>query len=152
MIVAIPEEFGEIEAIADTNMVSYVMSSSVRDREIAARYRDDLEARITAITFQSQVEILVGLETQRWDPARLERVLAGYRVIPWLPEMHEFYVAIQVEAARRGRDDGARRRKAADVWNAAAAMLLGVPLVTHNARDFRAAETLGLEVVSHADR
>lgn len=149
MIVAIPEELEKIEAVADTNMVSYVMSSSARDQEIAARYRHDLESRITAITFQSQAEILVGLETQGWDVAQLEQVLARYRFVPWLPEMNELYVAIQVEAARRGRDDAARRRKAADVWNAAAAMLLRVPLVTHNGRDFRAAEALGLEVVSH---
>ena len=110
MIVAIPEELEKIEAIADTNMVSYVMSSSARDREIAARYRDDLGSRITAITFQSQAEILVGLETQGWDVAQLEQVLARYRFVPWLPEMNELYVAIQVEAARRGRDDAARAR------------------------------------------
>ena len=144
----IAADLAAIEAIADTNIVSYAMSSSPRDLEIAARYRRDLEACETVITFQSHAEILVGLERQQWDEAQLERMLARYRLLPWMMEMNEFYVAIQVEAARRGRDDPARRRKAADVWNAAAALMLGVPLVTHNARDYRAAEALGLAVIS----
>lgn len=146
---AIPAEVAEIEAVVDTNILSYEMSDAPQHEEIAASYLAELETRVAGITFQSQVEILVGLETQGWDRVRLDRVLSRYRLIEWLPEMNEFYVAIQVEAARRGRDDPARRRKAADVWNAAAALMLGVPLVTHNARDFRAAEALGLAVISH---
>ena len=145
----IPAEVAEIEAVVDTNILSYEMSDAPQHEEIAAPYLAELETRIAGITFQSQVEIFVGLETQGWDRTRLDRVLSRYRLIEWLPEMNEFYVAIQVEAARRGRDDPARRRKAADVWNAAAALMLGVPLVTHNARDYRAAEALGLAVISH---
>ena len=100
---AIPAEIAEIEAVVDTNILSYEMSDSPQHEEIASRYLAELRTRVAGITFQSQVEILVGLETQGWDRTRLDRVLSGYKLIEWLPEMNEFYVAIQVEAARRGR-------------------------------------------------
>ncbi len=142
-------EFSGIELIADTNIFSYEMSDQPESIEIAARYRHVWEGRRVGLSFQSVAELRVGLELQGWEIGRYEELMSRFTPIYLLPGIVDAYVRIQVEAARRGRGEPARRSKAGDAWVGATALWLGAPLVTHNGRDFRAAEALGLEVVSH---
>ena len=145
-------DFSAIELVADTNIFSYEMSDQPAAIEIAARYRHIWEGRRVGLSFQSVAELRVGLELQGWELGRYEELMSRFTPIDLLPGIVDAYVRIQIEAARRGRDELARRSKAGDAWVGATALWLGVPLVTHNARDFRAAEVLGLEVVSHGER
>ena len=143
-------ELASIELILDTNICSYEMSDDPVAAALATRYRDVWRARHSGLSFQSVAELRVGRELQGWDAARFEEMMSWFTPVRLSSGIIDAYVYIQTEAALRGRDEAARRSKAGDVWVAATALWLGVPLVTHNARDFRAAEALGLAVISRS--
>lgn len=147
----IDRELASIELIVDTNICSYEMADHRSAVEIAERYRDVWSGRNSGLSFQSVAELRVGLELQGWDLARFEQLMSRFTPVGLNSEVVDAYVSIQSEAARRGRDEHARRSKAGDCWIAATALSLGVPLLTHNARDFRTAEALGLAVISHPE-
>ena len=61
----LPHELDDdIDQLADTNVVSYVISDDPAYRPLAEAYERRLEGRRTAIAFQTLAELLVGLETQ----------------------------------------------------------------------------------------
>ena len=122
----------DIDQLADTNVVSYVISDDPAYRALAEAYERRLEGRRTAIAFQTLAELLVGLETQGWERQRFERAMARFRLIPYTPELIPIHVRLRVESIRRSRARRGRTLSAADAWIAATALLLDIPLVTHD--------------------
>ncbi|MCY3569492.1 MAG: hypothetical protein OXH38_12745, partial [Chloroflexi bacterium] len=98
----------------------------------AEQYRPHLEDRPVAICFQTVVELRVGRETQDWDHARFEYLLSSYEIIHWSEELEACHVRVRAASIRRHRRNQGPRIDAADGWVAAGALLLGVPLVTHD--------------------
>ena len=144
------ERLDLIELAVDANILSFMMSDLPEARSRVTRYRADLEGRVLGLPFQARAELEVGLQVQEWAETRFRELLQQFVAIPYSDAIQEHYIAIQTYFAReRQRSEESRRQKAADAWNAAAALSLGVPIVTHNWADFD--RIPGLEVVFHAD-
>ena len=80
------------------------------------------------------------MEAKNWGSSRrdlMRRFLARFTVL--LPDTDSARVWARIKS---GCDKRGRPIAFADAWIAAAAIQLNVPLVTHNARDFRAVESL----------
>lgn len=144
------ERLDLIELAVDANILSFMMSDLPEARRRVERYRPDLEGRVLGLPFQARAELEVGLQVQGWAEPRFRELLQQFMAIPYSDAIQEHYIAVQTYFAReRRRNEEGRRQKAADAWNAAAALWLDVPIVTHNRADFEGIP--GLEVVFHAD-
>jgi predicted nucleic acid-binding protein len=99
-----------------------------------------LAGRSLAISLTTLAEIEYGMEAKNWGAARRD-LMHGFltRFTLLLPdaETARIWARIKNGCARKGRPI-----MFADAWIAAAALQLNVPLVTHNASDYRAVETL----------
>lgn len=139
-----------VELAVDANIISFMMSDRPDARNRIARYRADLDGKVLGLPFQARAELEVGMAVQEWDPPRFHELVQQFILIPYSNDIQEEYIKIQTYFAReRQRPDAARRQKAADAWIAAAALSLGVPIVTHNRADFEGIP--GLEIVFHED-
>ena len=126
------------EIIADTNVVSYLM----RDGSLADRYRPHVERRVAAIAFITVGELYFGAESAGWGAKRwqaLETTLRNFIVVPYDQEIARCYARLFTERRRQGKPIAQN-----DAWIAACAVRHGVPLVTHNAKDFRGVAALQL--------
>ena len=123
--------------VVDTNIVSFLM----RGHRFAGLYRRYLEGHTLAISFPTVGELYEGAYRAGWGQdrlARLRETVSAYVVIPFSFEICRQWGSIRWE----------RRRQTIavdDAWIAATARTHGLPLVTHNPKDFREIE--GLEVV-----
>jgi len=128
--------------LVDTNVVSYLFRGS---REAGA-YRTYLADKELGVSFQTLAElrrwaILRSWGTARWD--RLVRLLAPATVYLVDEALIATWAEVTAQRERRGRPISSD-----DAWIAATALVEGLPLVTHNRRDFEAIG--GLEIVSFA--
>jgi len=85
-------------------------------------------------------EIEFGMEAKSWGSRRRDLMslfLAGFTVLSPDAETARVWAKIKNGCDRKGRPIAF-----ADAWIAAAAVQLNVPLVTHNASDFRAVDSL----------
>ena len=123
--------------VLDTNIVSYLM----RGDRLAEVYRPHLEGHAQAISFMTVGELYEGAYRGAWGPRKLSKLretIGTYIVIPFSIEICEEWGAIRCE--RRTRTIAVD-----DAWIAATARTHGLPLVTHNPRDFANIE--GLDVL-----
>lgn len=124
--------------IVDTNVVSYLM----RGGSLAKRYRPHLQGRLSAIAFVTVGELYFGAEKAEWGANRrqdLETTLRSFIVVPYDQEVARCYARLLARRQREGRPISPN-----DAWIAACAVRHGMPLVTHDARDFRGVESLEL--------
>ena len=124
--------------IVDTNVVSYLM----RGGSLAKRYRPHLQGRLSAIAFVTVGELYFGAEKAEWSRKRrqeLEMTLRNFIVVPYDQEVARCYARLFARRQREGRSMSPN-----DAWIAACAVRHGMPLVTHNAKDFRGVESLAL--------
>jgi tRNA(fMet)-specific endonuclease VapC len=115
--------------LVDTNIVSYLF----KGHALAATYRPLLAGHTLAICFMTEAELFEGAFRARWGtqrPARLEVLLATFLYIPSSADLSRRWG--QVRAERRAQPIGT-----ADAWIAAAALVHGCDLVTHNPSDFQ---------------
>ncbi len=128
--------------LVDTDVLSFIFKADPK----AELYKPEIEGKIAALSFQTVAESLQGAYRQGWGEKRLESLRAEirrYLIVPFDWAMVEHFAQIRAERWKVGREI-----KVADCWIAATARHLGVPIVTHNRRDF--AGTSGLTVISHA--
>ena len=131
--------------IVDTNVVSYLM----RGGSLAKRYRPHLQGRLSAIAFVTVGELYFGAEKAEWGAKRrqdLETTLRSFIVVPYDQEVARCYARLLARRQREGRPISPN-----DAWIAACAVRHGMPLVTHNARDFRGVGSLEL-ITESTDR
>lgn len=131
--------------IVDTNVVSYLM----RGGSLARRYRPHLQGRLSAIAFVTVGELYFGAEKAEWGAKRrqdLETTLRSFIVVPYDQEVARCYARLFARRQREGRPISPN-----DAWIAACAVRHGIPLVTHNARDFRGVGSLEL-ITESTDR
>lgn len=129
-----------IEAILDTNIVSYLM----RGGPLAERYVPHVQGRLLAITFITVGEFYFGAEKGNWGERRrkeLETTLRNFVAIPYDHEIARSYGRLVAERQRSGKGIAPN-----DAWIAACAARYGVPLITHNAKDFEG--ITGLQVLT----
>ena len=123
-------------------MLSFFLRADTR----AALYADVISGRTVIASFQTVAELLRGACERNWGERRreaLESQLARLAIHPYSLPLAWEWAEIMTIARRSGRP-----LSTADGWVAATARLVGVPLVTHNRRDFAAVP--GLEVISFA--
>lgn len=126
--------------VLDTNIVSYLM----RGHRLASAYRPHLEGHSLTISFMTVGELHEGAYRAGWGPRRLSKLketIGTYIVIPFSIEVCQEWGAIRYE--RRTRTIAVD-----DAWIAATARTYGLPLVTHNPRDFSNIEGLNVLRVS----
>ncbi len=116
--------------LLDTNIVSYLM----RGNREAKAYSRHVENRLLAISFITVGELYFGAEQAKWGDTKrraLEATLRQFVVVPYDKETAACYGRLVAERQRGGRPISLN-----DAWIAACAVRFGIPLVTHNARDF----------------
>jgi tRNA(fMet)-specific endonuclease VapC len=128
------------ELILDTDIVSNLM----RGGAIAEAYLPHVQGKLLAITFVTVGEMYFGAEKANWGSKKrndLEASLRNYVVIPYDNQIARCYGRLLAERQRAGAPIAPN-----DAWIAACAVRHAVPLVTHNAKHFRA--ITGLQVIS----
>ncbi len=126
--------------VLDTNIVSYLMRGGPEAKAYAPR----VQGRLLAIAFITVGELYYGAEKARWGDTKrkqLETTLRNFVVIPYDHEIARCYGRLVTERRRNGRPISPN-----DAWIAACTVRHGVPLVTHNAKDFDG--ITGLEVIT----
>ena len=124
--------------LLDTNIVSYIL----KGHSLAAAYHPLLAGHTLAICFMTEAERFEGAYRARWGPrrlARLEALLATFLYIPSSADLSRRWGQVRTE--RQAQPIGT-----ADAWIAAAALVHGCDLVTHNPSDFQGIS--GLSIVT----
>jgi predicted nucleic acid-binding protein len=123
-------------AVVDTDVVSFLF----KNHSLAPVYQAILAGRPLAISLITLAEIEYGMEAKNWGAARrdlMRRFLNRFTLL--LPDTD---TARAWARTKSGCEKRGRPITFADAWIAAAALQLNVPLVTHNASDYRAVEKL----------
>lgn len=135
----------DAKIVLDTCIVSYVMKG-VPPAEAYAPY---LQGRLLAISFITVGELWFGAEKANWGDTKrrkLESTLRNFVVIPYDYEISRCYGRLVAERNRLGR-----RIDANDAWIAACTVRHGVPLVTHNPKDFEGITSLDILTVPYCN-
>jgi predicted nucleic acid-binding protein len=122
--------------VVDTDVVSFLFNK----HSLATAYKVVLAGRRLAVSLMTLAEIEFGMEAKGWGSRRRDLMglfLTGFTVLS--PDTDTARVWARI---KNGCDKKGRPIAFADAWIAAAAVQLNVPLVTHNAGDFRAVESL----------
>lgn len=126
----------DAKIILDTNIVSYLMKGG----PLAEAYAPHVQGRLLAIAFITVGEMYFGAENKNWGEKRrkeLETTLRNFVVIPYDHEIARCYGRLVAERKRNGKHIAPN-----DAWIAACTVRHGVPLVTHNAKDFEGITSL----------
>lgn len=128
--------------VIDTDVWSYLYKGSSE----AKLYEPHLFGNILVISFQTEAELLRGALAANWGRTRrqyLESRLQKCVIEPSSYRLSLLWAGVMDSAKRNGRLIGA-----ADAWIAATALLLDVPLISHNRNHFLGVD--GLTVISES--
>jgi predicted nucleic acid-binding protein len=123
-------------AVVDTDVVSFLFKA----HSLAPAYQAILAGRSLAVSLITLAEVEYGMEAKNWGASRrdlMRRFLTRFTLLSPDAETARVWAQIKSACEKKGRPI-----TFADAWIAAAAVQLNVPLVTHNASDFRAVENL----------
>jgi predicted nucleic acid-binding protein len=129
-------------AVVDTDVVSFLFKS----HPLAPAYQAILAGRSLAISLITLAEIEYGMEVKHWGSNRrdlMRRFLARFTLLLPDSETARAWARIKSASDRKGRPISF-----ADAWIAAAAVQLNVPLVTHNAADYRAVDGVVIQTAA----
>lgn len=130
------------QVILDTNIVSYLM----RGGQLAQSYEPHLQTRLLSVAFVTVGELYFGAEKAKWGEkkrSRLEATLRNFVVIPYDHEIARCYGQLVARRQLAGR-----RMSPNDAWIAPCAVRHDIPLITHNAGDFKGID--GLKMITEA--
>lgn len=126
----------DAKVVLDTNIVSYLSKGAA----LAEAYAPHLQGRLLAVSFITVGEMYFGAEKDKWGEKkrrRLETLLRNFVVIPYDHEIARCYGRLLEERRSSGR-----RIETNDAWIAACTVRHGIPLVTHNRKDFEGITSL----------
>jgi tRNA(fMet)-specific endonuclease VapC len=116
--------------LVDTNVISYIFKGDAR----ASAYQSLIDQTSMLVSFQTVAELEVWTRRDGWGKNRLERFrdyLATFKFVPHSSAISACWVHAKLNTLERGRPMSGE-----DLWIAATALALQIPLVTHNAEDF----------------
>lgn len=122
--------------LLDTNIVSYLTDNS----PLADSYRKILQGNILVISFMTCAEVLERVHRMKEDLKKTQKILRElkkYEVLPFDSTVCDIWAQIRAERFQRSI-------AVDDTWIAATAIAYGLPLVTHNAKDFGGIERLNI--------
>ena len=128
--------------VVDTDVVSYLYKNDTR----ASLYEPHLNDPPFIVSFMSLAELRRWTLERNWGERRrqeLEEYLTRYLILQSDDQMCDRWAQAMNSARRRGQPLGP-----ADAWVAATALVLDIPLVTHNGAHYVGIE--GLRVISEA--
>jgi predicted nucleic acid-binding protein len=117
-----------------------VVSFLFKSHPLAPVYHDILAGRPLAISLITLGEIEYGMEIKNWGAPRrdlMRRYLDPFTLLLPEAETARLWASVKSSCERKGRPIAS-----ADAWIAATALYLVIPLVTHNAADYRAIDGL----------
>jgi tRNA(fMet)-specific endonuclease VapC len=113
----------------------------------AALYRPDLAGKELGISFQTLAELRQWATIHKWGLRQRQaraRMLGYYTLYLVDEPLIDAWATISARVAAKGRHIAT-----GDAWIAATAWLAGVPLVSHNRKDFQHID--GLRLISYGD-
>jgi predicted nucleic acid-binding protein len=117
--------------VEDTDVVSFAFKGDTR----VCLYASDLTNASLIVSFMTVAELRLWGRVQSWGDRRVEQLTdylsREFAIHPATGELCDVWAELKFEARRKGRG-----LDTVDAWIAATAIPLGVPLVTHNGRDF----------------
>jgi predicted nucleic acid-binding protein len=131
-----------VPVVVDTDVVSYLYKNDTR----ASLYEPYLNDPPFIVSFMSLAELRRWTLERNWGERRrqeLEEYLTRYLILQSDDQMCDRWAQAMNSARRRGQPLGP-----ADAWVAATALVLDIPLVTHNGAHYVGIE--GLRVISEA--
>jgi tRNA(fMet)-specific endonuclease VapC len=129
--------------LLDTNIISYIQ----KKHPLAQLYQPHLEGKILCMAAQSLAEIRYGMAKANWGEFRREQAelyLRSFSVIYPNDAICDVWAKTRATNRQKGQTmfDG-------DLWIAATALSLGIPLVTHNKKHFDFIKNLQLISENH---
>jgi predicted nucleic acid-binding protein len=131
------------QIVVDTDVVSFLF----KNHPVGLRYDPELAGRVALISFMTLAELERWALQYRWSAQRLHWLhlyLRRFTIVPSSPDLCRKWAEVMVGAQAAGR-----RIECADAWIAATAVLYGVPLATHNRRDYLGVPDL--QLISHGE-
>lgn len=129
--------------VVDTDVLSYAF----RNDDRIALYSKHLQGTQLVASFMTLAELQYGALRAGWGPARCQRLndflLQHVTVFHETPDLCKVWAELRVGVEEKGR-----HLPPSDGWIASTAVLLDVPLLSHNRRDYQAVDRLNL--VSYA--
>jgi tRNA(fMet)-specific endonuclease VapC len=116
--------------LVDTDVLSYFFRRDTR----AERYERALRDRRVVMTAMTRAELYHWAESRDWGHKKREDLrtfMDRYRTVYPDDAICQVWGEVVDGARRRGRPIGS-----SDAWQAATALFLEIPLITHNADDF----------------
>jgi predicted nucleic acid-binding protein len=126
------EKKGIVDAfLVDTNIVSYLF----KGHSLAEAYRPRLEQRTLCIAFITVAGLFCWAEVRHWGARRKQslgdRIRRDYLILPQRLDIAEHYALIAGLRRSKGKPISVE-----DALIAASALAFGLPLATHNPKDF----------------
>lgn len=118
-------------AVVDTDVVSMLFKSDSR----ALQYEIHLTGCLLGISFMTLAELERWPLERKWGATRkvqLAQYLTRYTVLPVSRDLCKKWAHVTFEAQNKGKPI-----QTADAWIAASALYYQVPLITHNAADYK---------------
>lgn len=128
--------------LVDTDVASFLFKGS----DYGDPYRSVLAGHTLALSFMTVAELLQWARVRQWGDrrcAQLEQYCSQYLVIPADLQLCQVWARVRVDRQQLGQVISPQ-----DAWIAATAIRHGLPLVTHNTKDFQDIPDLQLLIPS----
>jgi tRNA(fMet)-specific endonuclease VapC len=126
--------------VLDTNIISYQFKEDSR----FDRYQAYLFDKHWCVSFQTRAEIERWIVARSWGTSKQTEFFEFYAQFIEIP--HSLELSKQWARAMHQTSTNGYSMPPDDAWIAATALELGIPLVTHNKKDFLGLD--GLEIIS----
>ena len=127
----------ESNIVVDTDAVSFLFRADSREKF----YLPYVLKHRSVISFMTVAELEYGMLRANWGEARRRAlgdfVRKHFVIFHQTADLCSVWATLRVDAERKGR-----HLSNSDAWIAATAVLLDVPLLTHNRKDYASLESL----------